>query len=180
LSDIARRFIAGLLRHAPEITAVTNQLVNSYKRLVVGFEAPVHSSWARNNRSALVRVPVPKRGKESLRSRRGDRAVDPACDPYRAGSVLPAAGLRGVAEGYELPPEAAGSLYDLPNRSEEEGRLLPTNLAAALDEMARSELVREALGEHIFEWFLRNKRSEWEDYRTHVSRFELQRYLRAW
>jgi len=180
LSDIARRFIAGLLRHAPEITAVTNQLVNSYKRLVVGFEAPVHISWARNNRSALVRVPVPKRGKEALSTRIEYRSIDPACNPYLAFSVMLAAGMRGVTEGYELPPEATGNLYDLPNRSEEEGRLLPTNLAAALDEMERSELVREALGEHIFEWFLRNKRSEWEDYRTHVSRFELQRYLRAW
>ncbi len=182
LSDTARRFIAGLLRHAPEITAVTNQLVNSYKRLVVGFEAPVHVSWARNNRSALVRVPVPKRGKEDQSTRIEYRSIDPACNPYLAYSLILAAGLRGITEGYDLPPEATGNLYDEAQLtgSTVDGRLLPTNLSAALDEMERSELVREALGEHIFEWFLRNKRSEWDDYRTHVSRFELQRYLRVW
>jgi glutamine synthetase len=182
LSSVARGFIAGLLRHASEITAVTNQLVNSYKRLVAGFEAPVHISWARNNRSALVRIPVPKQGKEDQGTRLEYRALDPACNPYLAFSVVLAAGLRGITEGYELPEEAAGNLFDT---SEAERRaadtgMLPTNLSAALDEMEASELVREALGEHIFEWFLRNKRAEWAAYRTHVSSFELRRYLRAW
>jgi glutamine synthetase len=179
LSVTARGFIAGLLRHAGEITAVTNQLVNSYKRLVAGFEAPVHVSWARNNRSALVRVPVPKKGKEDQGTRLEYRALDPACNPYLAFSVILAAGMRGVTEGYELPEESTGNLFDRSGDDRGEG-LLPTNLSAALDEMEGSDLVRTALGEHIFEWFLRNKRAEWEGYRTHVSRFELQRYLRVW
>jgi glutamine synthetase len=182
LSKVARGFIAGLLRHAPEITAVTNQLVNSYKRLVAGFEAPVHISWARNNRSALVRVPVPKKGKEDQGTRLEYRALDPACNPYLAFSVILAAGLRGITEGYELPEESAVNLFE---NSEAERRsgdaaMLPNNLSAALDQMEGSDLVREALGEHIFEWFLRNKRAEWGAYRTHVSSFELQRYLKAW
>lgn len=179
LSTTARGFIAGLLHHAREITAVTNQLVNSYKRLVVGFEAPVHVSWARNNRSALVRIPVPKRGKEAEGTRLEYRSIDPACNPYLAFSVILAAGLRGISKGYDLPDEATGNLFDMDDSSAA-GPMLPTNLAAALDEMEQSELVREALGEHIFEWFLRNKRAEWDGYRKHVSRFELQRYLRVW
>ncbi len=182
LSPTAKGFIAGLLHHAPEITAVTNQLVNSYKRLVAGFEAPVHISWARNNRSALVRVPVPKRGKEDQGTRIEYRSLDPAVNPYLAWSVILAAGMRGITEGYDLPDEAAVNLFDTSEaeRRSSDDRLLPTNLAAALDEMEGSDLVRDALGEHIFEWFLRNKRAEWAAYRTHVSSFELQRYLRVW
>ena len=179
LSEVARAFIAGVLTHAPEITAVTNQLVNSYKRLVAGFEAPVSITWARNDRSALVRVPVPKRGKESQGTRIEYRALDPACNPYLAFSMLLAAGMRGITEGYELQPERgiAGSDTIRPQSTE---RYLPANLSAALDEMERSPLARECLGEHIFEWFLRNKRAEWGAYRTHVSSFELDRYLRVW
>jgi glutamine synthetase len=182
LSKVARGFIAGLLRHAPEVTAVTNQLVNSYKRLVAGFEAPVHISWARNNRSALVRVPVPKKGKEDQGTRLEYRALDPSCNPYLAFSVLLAAGLRGITEGYELPEETAVNLFEAEeaDRRTDDGGMLPTNLSAALDRMERSELVLDTLGEHIFEWFLRNKRAEWGAYRTHVSSFELQRYLRTW
>ncbi|MFM7069503.1 MAG: glutamine synthetase family protein, partial [Actinomycetes bacterium] len=178
LSPIAKGFIAGLLRHAREITAVTNQLVNSYKRLIAGFEAPVHVSWARNNRSALVRVPVPKQGKEDQDTRLEYRALDPACNPYLAYSVILAAGMKGVSEGYELTAEAVTNLFE--EGRTDGGELLPTNLSGALDEMERSELVRECLGEHIFEWFLRNKRAEWDAYRSHVSSFELQRYLRSW
>jgi glutamine synthetase len=182
LSATGQMFVAGLLRHAAEITAVTNQLVNSYKRLVAGFEAPVHISWARNNRSALVRVPVPKKGKEDQGTRLEYRALDPACNPYLAFSVLLAAGLRGISEGYELPEETTGNLFEDTEAERRTGdsALLPTNLAAALDLMETSDLVRETLGEHIFEWFLRNKRAEWGAYRTHVSSFELQRYLKAW
>ena len=182
LSDTAKHFIAGLLRHAPEITAITNQLVNSYKRLVAGYEAPVHVSWARNNRSALVRVPVPKRNKEATGTRIEYRAIDPAANPYLAFSVLLAAGMRGIEHGYELPAEAEPNLFDSSEaeRRTNDSSMLPTNLSAALDEMEHSELVRETLGEHIFEWFLRNKRSEWAGYRTHVSSYELQRYLKAW
>jgi glutamine synthetase len=129
-----------------------------------------------------VRVPVPKRGKEAQGTRLEYRALDPAVNPYLAFSVLLAAGLKGVKEGYELPEEAAVNLF---NSSEVDRRvsdagLLPTNLSTALDVMEGSELVREALGEHIFEWFLRNKRAEWAEYRTHVSSFELQRYLKFW
>ncbi len=181
LSKVARGFIAGLLRHAPEVTAVTNQLVNSYKRLVAGFEAPVRISWARNNRSALVRVPVPKKGKEDQGTRLEYRALDPSCNPYLAFSVLLAAGLRGIREGYELPEETAVNLFERDEADgPDDGDVLPTNLSAALDQMEGSALVHEALGEHIFEWFLRNKRAEWGAYRTHVSSFELQRYLRTW
>ena len=178
LSQVGYGFIAGVLRHAPEITAVTNQLVNSYKRLIIGYEAPTYISWARNNRSALVRIPVTKSGKESS-TRIEYRAPDPACNPYLAFAVILAAGLEGIEQGYELPPEAAANVFDLTpeERAAEQIRSLPQSLADALDVMEGSELVAEALGEHIFEWFLRNKRSEWVDYRSQVTPFELQRYL---
>jgi glutamine synthetase len=181
LSKVAYSFIAGLLRHASEITAVTNQLVNSYKRLIVGYEAPVYVTWARNNRSALVRVPVTKRGKESS-TRIEYRAPDPACNPYLAFSVMLAAGLKGIEEGYELSPETQMNLFDLtPEQLATEGiRPLPQSLSDALDAMEQSELVAEALGEHIFEWFLRNKRAEWAGYKAQVSQFELDRYLPQW
>jgi len=178
LSKTAKAFIAGLLHHARAITAITNQWVNSYKRLVVGYEAPVHVSWARNNRSALVRVPVPKKGKpESTRIEY--RSPDPACNPYLAFAVVLAAGLDGIEEGYELPPEAAANLYTMsPAELAAEGiRSLPGSLAEAVDLMEGSELVADTLGEHVFEWFIRNKRAEWADYKSHVSRFELERYL---
>lgn len=180
LSPVAKSFMAGLLHHAAEITAVTNQTVNSYKRLVPGFEAPVHVSWARNNRSGLIRVPVPKRD-NPLATRLEYRSPDPACNPYLAFSVLLAAGMRGVAEGYELPPEADANLFRLDDHELAEMGIaqLPQSLAEALQVMERSDLVREALGEHIFEWFLRNKRDEWRGYKTHVSLFELDRYLRS-
>ena len=181
LSKVGRSFIAGLLVHAREITAVTNQLVNSYKRLIPGSEAPVHVSWARNNRSALVRVPVAKAGKESS-TRIEYRSPDPACNPYLAFSVMLAAGLKGLEEGYELGPEAAANVFELTDeeRAAEGITGLPQSLAEALDEMEKSELVAEALGEHIFEWFLRNKRSEWADYKAQVTPFELARYLPSW
>lgn len=182
LSPVARQFIAGLLRHAPEITAVTNQLVNSYKRLVNGFEAPVHVSWARNNRSALVRVPITKRGKESVATRIEYRALDAACNPYLAYSVMLAAGMAGIEGEYELPDEATVNLFEMSeaDRADAAITLLPSSLAEALDVMEASTLVREALGEHIFEWFLRNKRAEWGEYKAHVSQFELDRYLKTW
>ncbi|MHB1518075.1 MAG: glutamine synthetase family protein [Acidimicrobiales bacterium] len=178
LSDVARGFIAGLLRHAPEITAVTNQWVNSYKRLVSGYEAPIHVSWARNNRSALVRVPVVKPGRtESTRIEY--RSPDSACNPYLAFAVMLAAGLEGIAGGYELPPEAAANLYSLSAEDlEAQGiRHLPGSLNEALGLMESSELLLSTLGEHVFEWFIRNKRSEWAEYKAHVSQFELDRYL---
>jgi glutamine synthetase len=180
LSPIAKCFMAGLLRHAAEITAVTNQTVNSYKRLVPGFEAPVYVSWARNNRSGLIRVPIPKRGNPSA-TRIEYRAPDPACNPYLAFSVLMAAGLKGIEEGYELPNEGQANMFEL--NDSELAKIgvdqLPQSLNDALTVMERSELVQEALGEHIFEWFVRNKRSEWRAYKTQVTPFELDRYLRA-
>ncbi len=179
LSKIARGFIAGLLHHAREITAVTNQWVNSYKRLVVGFEAPVYISWARNNRSVVVNVPHTKKGK-SESTRIEYRAPDPACNPYLAFSVVLAAGLRGIEESYDLPAETTANLYQLTEeeRLAEGIEMLPGSLSDALDVMDDSELVAEALGEHVFEWFIRNKRAEWREYKTHISQFELDRYYR--
>ena len=179
LSKVAKGFIAGLLHHAHEITAITNQTVNSYKRLVPGFEAPAYVSWARNNRSALVRVPVAKRKPSSTRIEY--RAPDPACNPYLAFSLILAAGLKGIEEGYELPPEAAANIFELTDeeRAAEQLRALPQSLAEALSEMERSELVAETLGEHIFEWFLRNKRAEWRRYSLRVTPFEIDQYLRT-
>jgi glutamine synthetase len=178
LSEVARRFIAGLLYHAREITAVTNQWVNSYKRLISGYEAPVHVSWARNNRSALVRVPVVKMGKtESTRVEY--RAPDSACNPYLAFAVILAAGLRGIAEDYPLPPEADDNLFTLtPKELAKKGiEPLPSSLHDAVNEMEGSELLADTLGDHVFEWFIRNKREEWDAYQAEVTQFELERYL---
>jgi glutamine synthetase len=178
LSKVGRHFIAGLLTHAREITAITNQTVNSYKRLIAGYEAPVHICWARNNESALVRLPAPKKGKESS-TRIEFRSPDPACNPYLAFSVMLAAGLKGVEEGYDLPPEATNNIYEMtPEERAAEGiPSLPQSLAEALDAMEGSELVAEALGEHVFDYFIRNKRAEWLDYKSSVTPWELDRYL---
>jgi glutamine synthetase len=178
LSKVGRHFIAGLLVHAREITAITNQTVNSYKRLIAGYEAPVHVGWARNNESALVRLPAPKKGKESS-TRIEFRSPDPACNPYLAFSVMLAAGLKGVEEGYDLPPEATNNIYEMtPEERAAEGiGSLPQSLAEAITAMEESELVAEALGEHVFDYFVRNKRAEWLDYKAHVSPWELDRYL---
>jgi glutamine synthetase len=164
LSEVATKFIAGLVHHAPEITAITNQWVNSYKRLVPGLEAPVGADWARHDDAALVRVPSVKPGR--LDSTRIEyRAPDPAANPYLAFAVILAAGLRGVTGDYELPPEGARVAP------------LPQSLAQAVDLMEHSELLHETLGEHQVEWFLRNKRAEWDAYRGQVTPFELERYL---
>ncbi|MBM3691718.1 MAG: type I glutamate--ammonia ligase [Actinobacteria bacterium] len=178
LSKVAKHFIAGLLHHTRELTAVTNQTVNSYKRLIEGYEAPVHICWARNNSSALVRVPVPKRGKESS-TRVEFRSPDPACNPYLAFSVMLAAGLRGIEEGYELPPAATNNIYEMTDdeRAVEGIGRLPGSLAEAIDVMEGSDLVAEALGEHVFEYFVRNKRREWAEYTAQVTPWEVDRYL---
>jgi glutamine synthetase len=178
LSKVGRCFIAGLLHHAREITAVTNQTVNSYKRLIAGYEAPVHICWARNNESALVRLPAPKKGKESS-TRIEFRSPDPAANPYLAFSVMLAAGLKGVEEGYDLPPEATNNIYEMtPEERAAEGiGSLPQSLTEAISAMEESELVAEALGEHVFDYFIRNKRKEWLDYKAHVTPWELDRYL---
>jgi glutamine synthetase len=184
LSKTARAFIAGLLRHAREMTAVTNQWVNSYKRLY-GYaargelvEAPTYVCWGHANRSALVRVPMYKPGKANS-TRVEMRSLDSACNPYLAFAVLLAAGMKGVEEGYELPPGAEDDVWSLSDVE----RLalgydeLPHNLADALKAMEDSELVALTLGEHVFDFFLRNKRNEWNDYRAEVTPFELRRYL---
>ncbi len=180
LSKVGRSFIAGLLRHAPEITAVTNQWVNSYKRLYGGGEAPAYVCWGHNNRSAMVRVPMykPQKGQST---RIEVRTLDSACNPYLAFAVLLAAGLKGIEEGYELPPGAEDDVWLL---TEAERRAmgidpLPQNLAEAIAVMERSELVAQTLGEQVFDFFLRNKRAEWEEYRNQVTAFELERYLPA-
>jgi len=174
LSLLAHRFIAGLLVHAGEITAVTNQWVNSYKRLVPGHEAPVHVSWARNNRSALVRVPTVKTTKPDS-TRIEYRAPDPAANPYLCFAVILAAGMAGVRGAYELPEEASGNLFDRGAGRDLEH--LPSSLKEAIDRMAASALLHETLGEHLVEWFLRNKRAEWGTYAETVTPFELDRYL---
>src|SRR6476660_5716299 len=178
LSKVGRSFIAGLLHHASEFTAVTNQYVNSYKRLFSGGEAPSYISWGHNNRSALVRVPMYKPSK-SQSSRVEVRSLDSACNPYLAFAVLLAAGLKGVEEGYELPPETEDDVWSLTDAERRAMGIkpLPASLGRALEVMEESELVAEILGEHVFDFFLRNKRQDWLDYRREVTRFELERYL---
>ncbi|PZE29844.1 MULTISPECIES: glutamine synthetase family protein [unclassified Curtobacterium] len=178
LSTMGRQFIAGLLRHAPEITAVTNQFVNSYKRLWGGDEAPSFVTWGHNNRSALVRVPLYKPNKGQS-SRVEYRAMDSAANPYLAFSLLLAAGLKGIEEGYELPAEAEDNVWSL---TDAERRALgynqlPASLDHALSLMEDSELVAETLGEQVFNFVLLNKRQEWKAYRDQVTPFELETNL---
>jgi glutamine synthetase len=186
LSKVGRSFIAGLLRHAAEISAVTNQWVNSYKRIWggsertagAGGEAPSYICWGHNNRSALVRVPMYKPGKTGS-ARVEVRSIDSGANPYLTYAVLLAAGLKGIEEGYELPPGAEDDVWAL---SDSERRALgieplPQNLGEALALMERSDLVAETLGEHVFDFFLRNKRQEWEEYRSQVTAFELRKSL---
>jgi glutamine synthetase len=163
LSEVGRQFVAGILKHASEITAVTNQWVNSYKRLQGGGEAPAIINWGHNDRGALVRIPMYKPNKENS-TRIEFRSPDSACNPYLAYAVMIAAGLKGIEKQYKL--EASNDV-----------EMLPANLNEAIEIMEKSELVRETLGESVFEYVLRNKRSEWLDYRRQVSQFELDRYL---
>jgi glutamine synthetase len=178
LSKVARSYIAGLLRHAPEITLVTNQWVNSYKRLVPGFEAPVHVCWARRNRSALVRVPMYQPGKEGA-TRIEYRSPDPACNPYLAFASMLGAGLAGVEGEYELPPEASNNIFEM---TEEERaaagiRSLPEDLHQAIRLAEGSEVLRDVLGEHVHGYLIRNKREEWDAFKAHVTPYEQARYL---
>ena len=178
LSKVARGYIAGILRHAPEITLVLNQWVNSYKRLVPGFEAPVYICWARRNRSALVRVPMYKPGKEQA-ARIELRSPDPACNPYLAFAAMLAAGLKGVEEEYELPPEASNNIYAMTESERAEAGIdsLPEDLHEATRLAEGSELLRETLGDHVLSYLVRNKREEWDAYKSYVTPFELERYL---
>jgi glutamine synthetase len=178
LSKIAKGYIAGIMKHANEIIAVTNQWVNSYKRLVPGYEAPVYISWARRNRSAMVRVPMYKPGKE-VATRIEFRAPDPACNPYLAFAVMLAAGLKGIENEYELPDPVEEDIYQMSVKERKARGIatLPDNLFEALRELERSDLVKEALGEHIFNKFMENKKIEWDRYRTHVSQYEIEKYM---
>jgi glutamine synthetase len=163
LSKTGRSFIAGILKHAAEMTAITNQWVNSYKRLQGGGEAPSHINWGQSDRGALVRIPMYKPNKENS-TRIELRSLDSACNPYLAFAVMLAAGLKGIEEGYVLEPSS-------------DPAPLPANLHEAIVAMESSELIRQTLGEHVFEFVLRNKRAEWQDYRRQVSAYELDRYL---
>jgi len=178
LSEVAKQYTAGLLRHAPEITSVTNQWINSYKRLVPGYEAPVYITWARRNRSTLVRVPMYKPGKEEA-TRIEFRSPDPACNPYLAFSVMLAAGMAGIKNRYELPPPTEKDVYLMSDEQRErEGiKTLPGSLIEAIVLTEKSELVREALGEHIYRNFITSKKVEWDRYRVNVTEWELKEYL---
>ncbi len=178
LSQLAKCYIAGILKHACAIVAVTNQWVNSYKRLVPGYEAPVYISWAHRNRSTMVRVPMYKPGKEKA-TRIEYRAPDPACNPYLAFAVMLAAGLDGIDSKLRIPDPIEEDIYSM-TETERLARgiqSLPGSLYQAILECEKSELVRETLGEHIFHKFIQNKKIEWEMYRIQVSNYELDRYL---
>ncbi|MDZ4179612.1 MAG: glutamine synthetase family protein [Coriobacteriia bacterium] len=178
LSGEAKAYIAGLLLHAPAITAITNQWVNSYKRLVSGFEAPVHICWAHRNRSALVRVPMYKPGKEKA-TRIELRSPDPACNPYLAFAVMLAAGLDGIERNLQLADDVTDDVYEM---SDEERAAcgigqLPGDLNGAIEALESSTLLRETLGEPLFNWYVRNKRIEWDSYRSRVTSWEIDEYL---
>jgi glutamine synthetase len=178
LSKTGRHFIAGILHHAAEITAVTNQWVNSYKRLIGGGEAPSYISWGHNNRSAMVRVPMYKPNKGQS-TRIELRTIDAACNPYLAFAVVLAAGMKGLEGEYELPRESEDDVWSLTDRERQALGLeqLPKSLYDAIGIAERSELLAETLGEHVYDFFLRNKRQEWEEYRGQVSAFERDRML---
>jgi glutamine synthetase len=178
LSKVGKYYIAGLLSHAREICAVTSQWVNSYKRLVPGYEAPVYVSWARRNRSAMVRVPMYKPGKANA-TRAEFRAPDPACNPYLAFAVQIAAGLEGIDKKYPLPEPIEEDIFEMNEKAREKAGIisLPGNLFEAIQEVSKSKLVKNALGDHIFEKFITNKIKEWDAFRIHVSKYEIDTYL---
>jgi glutamine synthetase len=178
LSNIAKYYIAGLLKHAPDFTCITNQWINSYKRLVPGYEAPVYLTWARRNRSDLIRVPEYKPGREKA-TRIELRSPDPACNPYLAFSVMLAAGLDGIENKYELPEPVEQNVYAMTaeERKKRGIKTLPPDLWESLQLTSKSKLVRKALGEHVFNAFIKNKEIEWDEYRTQVTEWEVKRYL---
>jgi glutamine synthetase len=178
LSEAGKAFIAGQLRHAREIAAVFAQWVNSYKRLVPGYEAPVYAAWSQRNRSALIRIPVYKPGSEQA-TRAEIRCPDPACNPYLTFACLLHAGLEGIEQGYELPEPMETNLYHLTAEQRRERGItsLPETLGEAIDELAQSDLARKALGRHIFDRYVELKRKEWDEYRVQLTEWELERYL---
>jgi glutamine synthetase len=178
LSDICKHYIAGLLKYAPEFCAVTNPLVNSYKRLVPGYEAPTYVSWAQANRSAMVRVPLYKPGKEAA-TRLELRSPDPSCNPYLAFACMLGAGLKGIEEKLELMPEATNDIFEMTEAELEAAGIgtLPGNLGEAIELFEKSETMKEILGEHIHSFYAENKKAEWADYIKDVSQWEVDRYL---
>lgn len=178
LSKTAKYYIAGLLKHAPEITSITSQWVNSYKRLVAGYEAPVYLSWARRNRSDLVRVPEYRPGREKA-TRVEFRSPDPACNPYLAFSVMLAAGLEGIEKEYEVPEPVEENVYEMTEEQRQKKGIdtLPASLLEAIQLTEKSDLVRKTLGDHVFSAFIQNKKIEWDQYRTQVTEYELKKYL---
>jgi glutamine synthetase len=178
LSQAGKSFLAGLLRHASEITSVANQWINSYKRLVPGYEAPCYITWARRNRADLIRLPEYQPGKETA-TRIELRSPDPACNPYLAFSVMLAAGLDGMEKGYEPPPPTEENVFEMSQEERERRGIgtLPGSLYEAIQLTEKSQLVREALGDHVFNSFIQNKKVEWERYRTQVTDYELKNYL---
>jgi glutamine synthetase len=178
LSKIGKGYIAGLMKHAPEITLVTNQWVNSYKRLVPGYEAPVYISWARRNRSDLIRVPMYKPGREKA-TRVEYRSPDPACNPYLAFAVMLAAGMEGIEKGYELKEPVERNVYEMSEAERKELGIdtLPESLHDAIKLAEGSELVKKTLGDHVFEKLIENKLMEWDKYRTQITKYELENYL---
>jgi glutamine synthetase len=178
LSDMAKKYIAGLMKHAREITLITNQWVNSYKRLVPGYEAPVYISWAQRNRSDLIRIPLYKPGKE-LATRVEYRSPDPACNPYFAFSVMLAAGLEGIDKGYPLRDPVERNVYEMGEEERKRYRIdsLPEDLYEAIKITEKSDLIKRALGDHVFQQFIENKMIEWERYRARVTDYELEQYF---
>ena len=178
LSAVARGYIAGIIRHAKELIGVCAQWVNSFKRLVPGYEAPVYITWARHNRSNMIRIPMYQPGKEKA-TRIEFRAPDPACNPYLAFAVMLHAGLEGIEREYPLPEPAEVDVYALTDeeRAARSIESLPGSLNEAIAAMEESDLVRTALGDHIFDKFIENKRIEWNAYRSQVHRYEVERYL---
>jgi glutamine synthetase len=178
LSKTARQFMAGILTHIREITLVTNQWVNSYKRLVPGYEAPVYVAWGQRNRSSLVRVPRYRVGKEKA-TRIELRSPDPAANPYLAFSVMLAAGLRGIDKGYELGAAVEANIFKMSDDEKAKNKILslPGSLQEALVEFEKSTLAREALGDHVFDKLIQNKKKEWDRFRIHVSQYETETYL---
>jgi glutamine synthetase len=178
LSKTGRGFMAGVLHHAREISVVTNQWVNSYKRMMSGGEAPSYVCWGHNNRSAMIRVPMykPLKGQST---RIELRTVDAACNPYLAFAAMLAAGMKGIEEGYERPREAEDDVWSISERERQSLGMepLPKNLSEAIEIAEGSELLADTLGEHVFDFFLRNKRAEWDEYRVQVSSFERDRML---
>jgi glutamine synthetase len=178
LSDTAKKYIAGLLTHVKEITLILNQWVNSYKRLVPGYEAPVYICWARRNRSTLVRVPLYKPGKETA-TRVELRSPDPSCNPYLAFACMLNAGLKGVEKGYRMPDPVEMDVYHMSpeERKKYDIDSLPGSLNRAIEYAESSDLLRETLGDHIFENFITSKKVEWDDYSIRIHPYEIERYL---